>query len=127
MSDDPRRGGHEPIEEAADATRRTRLANERTYLAWLRTGFTSLAVALAAGKVVPELADTEHWPYEMLGVGFALLGIACIGYGYQRERAIEAALNKGEFAPIARGSSLLLAAGGLSLGVLTAVLIVFRA
>ena len=35
-------------DQAQDATRRTRLANERTYLAWWRTGLTSLAVSLAA-------------------------------------------------------------------------------
>ena len=87
----------------------------------------SLAVALAAGKVVPEIAHTERWPYELLGVGFALLGIACIGYGYRRERDIDEALNRGEFAPIARGSSLLLTAGGVSLGLLTFVLIIVRA
>ncbi|MET0972771.1 MAG: DUF202 domain-containing protein, partial [Thermoleophilaceae bacterium] len=29
-----------------DVTRRTRLANERTYLAWLRTGLTAFAVSL---------------------------------------------------------------------------------
>ncbi len=119
--------GTEPIEEAADATRRTRLANERTYLAWLRTGFTALAVSLAAGKVVPELAHTERWPYELLGVGFALLGVACIGYGYRRERDIDDALSQGKFAPIARTSSLLLAVGGVSLGILTFVLILVRA
>lgn len=124
---DPRTAGTEPVEEAADATRRTRLANERTYLAWLRTGFTALAVSLAAGKVVPELAHTERWPYELLGVGFALLGVACIGYGYRRERDIEAALDQGKFAPIARTSSLLLAVGGVSLGILTFVLILVRA
>ncbi len=36
-----------------DATRRTRLANERTYLAWLRGGLTALAVALGAGPSPP--------------------------------------------------------------------------
>ena len=38
-----------------DASRRTRLAGERTMLAWLRTALTALAVGLAAGKIVPEL------------------------------------------------------------------------
>jgi putative membrane protein len=127
VSDDPRRYAPEPIEEAADATRRTRLANERTYLAWWRTGLTALAVSLAAGKVVPELSHTSaKWPYEMLGAGFALLGIACIGYGYRREHDIEEALNRGEFAPIDRKSSLLLTIGGVSLGTLTFVLILVR-
>ena len=37
-----------------DATRRTRLANERTYLAWWRTGLTALAVGIGIGKLVPE-------------------------------------------------------------------------
>src|ERR1043166_8707504 len=46
------RGG---IDEARDATRRTRLASERTYLAWWRTGLTAFAVAFGAGRVVPEL------------------------------------------------------------------------
>lgn len=124
---DPRTAGTEPVEEAADATRRTRLANERTYLAWLRTGFTALAVALAAGKVVPELAHTERWPYELLGVGFAILGVACMWYGYRREREIEDALIHGKFAPIGTRSSLLLTVGGVTLGLLTFVLIVARA
>ena len=39
-----------------DASRRTLLAVERTYLAWWRTGLTSFAVGLGAGKVVPALA-----------------------------------------------------------------------
>ena len=45
--------GRRTFDEAGDATRRTRLANERTYLAWWRTGLTSLAVGLGAGKLVP--------------------------------------------------------------------------
>src|SRR5438309_1899774 len=36
--------------EPVDASRRTRLANERTYLAWLRSSLTALAVAVGAGK-----------------------------------------------------------------------------
>ncbi len=126
MSDDSRRAGHEPNEDAIDATRRTRLANERTYLAWWRTGLTSLAVSLAAGKVVPQLAHTKKWPYELLGAGFALLGIACIAYAYQRQQNIEAALDRGEFAPHDQRSSLLLTCGGVALGILTFVLIVVR-
>lgn len=36
-----------------DALRRTRLASERTYLAWYRTGFTAFAVSIGVAKVVP--------------------------------------------------------------------------
>jgi uncharacterized membrane protein YidH (DUF202 family) len=35
------------MDEGADAVRRTRLANERTYLAWWRTALTAFAVSIA--------------------------------------------------------------------------------
>jgi len=71
-----------------DPVRRTMLAVERTYLAWWRTGLTAFAVALATARVVPELAKAKHqWPYTVIGIGFALMGIACISYAEQRRRA----------------------------------------
>jgi putative membrane protein len=106
------------FDESLDATRRTRLANERTYLAWWRTGLTSLAVALAAGKVVPDLTDTSStWPYQAVGAGFALLGIACIAYGLRRERQVERALLQGEFVPPEPAMAFGLTAAGILLGV----------
>src|SRR5438034_1320135 len=66
--------GRRALDELGDATRRTRLANERTYLAWWRTGLTAIAVSLAAGRVVPTLAHATAWPYELAGAGFAVLG-----------------------------------------------------
>jgi putative membrane protein len=110
--------------DAEDATRRTRLANERTYLAWWRTGLTSIAVSLAAGKVVPQLADaTEQWPYEVIGAGFALIGTACIGYGLLRERAVESALMRGDFVPPDRTWTVVMTAAGVLLGVFTLALV----
>ena len=52
--------GRASFDEARDATRRTRLANERTYLAWWRTGLTTFAVSVAAGRLVPELSCREN-------------------------------------------------------------------
>jgi putative membrane protein len=112
------------FDEAQDATRRTRLANERTYLAWWRTGLTALAVSLAAGKVVPQLAKSHStWPYQLVGAGSALLGIACIGYGLRRERQIDAALMRGEFVAADRGFTVVMTVGGVLLGVLTLALV----
>lgn len=76
------------------AVQRTRLANERTQLAWLRTGFTAFAVALGVGNVVPALTDAERWPFVAVGSGFALLGIALVVFGQRRyaapdDRALE--------------------------------------
>jgi uncharacterized membrane protein YidH (DUF202 family) len=75
--------------QVEDATRRTRLATERTYLAWWRTGLAALAVGLAAGKIVPELSSGASWPYELLGVGYSLLGLAFITYGHRRQHVVE--------------------------------------
>jgi putative membrane protein len=110
-------------DQAQDATRRTRLANERTYLAWWRTGLTSLAVSLAAGKVVPQLSNTHHtWPYQVIGAGFAVIGIGCIAYGLRRERQVEAALMRGEFVPPDRAWTLAMTVAGVLLGVFTLVM-----
>jgi putative membrane protein len=85
------------FDEAGDATRRTRLANERTYLAWWRTGLTAFAVSLGAGKLVPALTDETRWPYVVVGVGFALLGVAFVAYGFRRQRLVERAVARGEY------------------------------
>lgn len=67
------------------ADRRTSLAGERTLLAWWRTGLTALAVALAVGRLLPELAThATRWPYAALGIGFALYGIAMFLIGTRR-------------------------------------------
>ena len=71
------RGG----DELGDGLRRTWLASERTYLAWLRTGLASFAVSIGVGKVVPALTGGAQWPYAVLGVAFALLGVGLVGYG----------------------------------------------
>jgi putative membrane protein len=113
------------MDETEDAIARTRLASERTQLAWWRTGLTGVAVALAIGRVVPELADTStQWPYTAIGVGFALYGIALIAYGTARARQLDAALSRGGSVP-AHGLVLTaLTAAGVGLAVATAVLIV---
>lgn len=86
-------------DDAEDATRRTRLANERTYLAWWRTGLTALAVSLGTGKLIPALTPGVRWPYTVAGIGFALVGLTFIGYASVRHRRVEQALARGEFAP----------------------------
>ncbi len=81
----------------ADATRRTHLASERTYLAWWRTGLTALTVGIGAGKIVPALTSGTTWPYTVAGAGYALLGVICIVYAAVRRREVEEALARGEF------------------------------
>jgi putative membrane protein len=118
-------GVPEPVVgETIDATRRTRLANERTYLAWWRTALTAFAVSLAVGKIVPDVAAKGDWPYALAGAWYALLGVVFLVLGLRRERAVEAALECGIFEPLGRWAVLGLAARGVGLGVLTFVLVV---
>jgi putative membrane protein len=107
-----------------DATRRTRLANERTYLAWWRTGLATLAVSFAAGRLVPELSGGPRWPFEVIGVAFALIGIALIVYGYRRHEEVEAALDRGDYARLPGGVTVFFALAGAVLGLATIVVVV---
>jgi len=107
-----------------DATRRTYLANERTYLAWWRTGLTCLAVAFGAGRIVPALGHHARWPYALLGVGFALLGIAFMGLGSRRQREVNEAIARGEFADLDDRLTGALTAAGALMGIGVLILVV---
>jgi putative membrane protein len=106
-----------------DATRRTRLASERTYLAWWRTGLTTLAVSFGAGKLVPELSSGAAWPFEAIGVAFALVGFGMIVYAYVRQTRVDQALARGEFAPFDERAGLVFTVVGALLAVATIVVI----
>jgi uncharacterized membrane protein YidH (DUF202 family) len=112
------------FDETRDATRRTRLATERTYLAWWRTGLAAFAVGVASGRLVPELSSGAAWPFEAIGVGFALVGLLFIAYAYVRQKQVETALARGDYAPFDARAGLVFAALGLLLGLATIVVIV---
>jgi putative membrane protein len=82
---------------AGDATRRTRLANERTYLAWWRTGLTAFAVSIGAGRLVPAVAGGPQTLYSVVGVLFALIGILVILYGRRRGREVDVSISEGRY------------------------------
>jgi putative membrane protein len=108
-----------------DASRRTRLANERTYLAWYRTGLTALAVGIGVGRVVPEVTDSASRGYELVGAGYGALGIALLVAGVYRSRNVETALTEGGYAPLSTALSLGLATAGVVLGAATFLLVLF--
>ena len=123
MSNDPF-DPDRPI-DPRDYTRRTLLANERTYLAWWRTGITAIAAALAAARVVPELSNAKHeWPYTVMGVGFTLIGIICFVYGHIRREQVDRAVREGTFAELSHVVTLVISIGGAILAVGLVVLII---
>jgi putative membrane protein len=91
----PARGGR--FDADGDATRRTHLANERTYLAWWRTGLACMAGSLGVGRVVPALTTGSEVLAAIAGVVFGLLGIACFVYGVMRYRQVEEAVRSGQY------------------------------
>ena len=111
--------------EVADVTRRTRLAAERTWLAWWRTGIAAAAAALAVGGLVPQLVGGAHWPYVALGVGYALAAIAMFALGAFRTRAVERALTEGTYVPLAPEWVFVLSAAGVVLAVGTLAVVLF--
>jgi putative membrane protein len=114
-------------QETADAHRRTRLANERTYLAWWRGGLTALAVSVGAGALVPDITSATRWPFVVLGVGFGLLAIAFIAYGVHRHRQVEQALARGGFAPLETRVAAALGLLGIVLALLTIAVVILEA
>ena len=114
------------LDEVRDAIRRTRLANERTYLAWWRTGLTTFAVSFGAGRLVPQLSGGPNWAFQLIGVAFALVGVAFVTYGYLRYREVESALSRGEYTSLADRAALIFGGVGALLGVATIVLVLLR-
>lgn len=83
--------------EDKDATRRTQLAGERTFLSWWRSGLTALGVSLAIARVVPALGHQTRWPYAAVGALYALFGLGMMVYGAMRQRDLEQGIERGEF------------------------------
>lgn len=116
----PARGELDP----RDYSRRTLLANERTFLAWWRTGITAIAAGLAAAQLVPRIAEpVRQWPYTVVGVALALAGTLCIGYGEWRRIAVDRAVRRGDFAEVSGPITGTISAVGVLIGLGLAVLI----
>lgn len=106
--------------------RRTRLAEERTYLAWLRTGLATFAISLGTAKVVPALSRSSVvWPYTAIGSAFALIGVLLVLYGFARHKSLERAISIGSFelpdSRLVLALSLAVAALGVALIITVAV------
>ena len=107
------------FDQDGDATRRTWLAGERTVLAWLRTGLTATAVALAVGKVVPDLRDGgTTWPFVVLGAGYGLLGVMIVAYGLHRGREVDRAIRAGRWLTLDDRAMGLIGGLAIALGIL---------
>ena len=108
-----------------DVTRRTRLAAERTWLAWWRSGIAAATAAVGVGGVVPSLVDGERTPYIVLGAGYAVLAAVIFVGAALRQRQVERALADGRYEDVGhwRVLALTLMATALALGTLVIIVV----
>ena len=86
-----------------DPTRRTYLAAERTLLAWWRTGFAAIAVALAVGRLLPDIAHLRRGPFVALGIGWVIVACGLLAAGSVRQRRGHRAITSGGYLHLGSG------------------------
>jgi putative membrane protein len=95
------------------------LANERTFLAWIRTALAFMAAAIGIDQLTPDLA-----PLLFRSVLVTLLGLTAAGlsyYAYRRWAANERAMRHDAALPFPK--ALLWLSSGLSAGVMLTLVI----
>jgi hypothetical protein len=75
---------------------------------------------------VPELAGGTLWPYELIGAGFGVLGVAFIAFAFIRQRRVEEALRTGGYAALDDRIALALTIVGSLLGVGTILIVIVQ-
>jgi putative membrane protein len=76
------------------------LANERTLLAWLRTGLALVAGGVAVATYAPDLG--VRWGSAAIALALVLAGLGTALAGYRRWRGNEAAIHAGLPLPAGR-------------------------
>jgi putative membrane protein len=76
------------------------LANERTLLAWLRTGLALVAGGVAVATYAPDLG--ARWGSSAVALALVLIGLGAAIAGYRRWRANEEAIRRGRPLPASR-------------------------
>jgi putative membrane protein len=87
-----------------DVDARFSLANERTFLAWIRTALASIAGGVAAAKALSFDHEVLRW---VVAVPPILAGALMAGLAPQRWRSTQQALDAARPIPIGRGVALL--------------------
>jgi putative membrane protein len=96
------------------------LANERTLLAWLRTGLALVAGGVAVATYAPDLG--ARWGSAAAALALVVLGLVTGLAGYGRWRANEAAIRAG--APLPESRLVPVVAVGLAAVVVLVVVLV---
>jgi putative membrane protein len=106
--------------KGADPDARFSLANERTFLAWIRTSLALLAGAVGVAQFATDLGPA--WARRVVGGMLAVAGFAMAATAYRRWRNNEVAMRLG--LPLPMTSALLIVAAAMSFVALSVVLLV---
>lgn len=121
--DQRRRGPHQhlvppdPRAHGIDPDYRFSLANERTFLAWIRTSLALAAGGLGAASLLDDFPGEE-----ILGIGLLLLSFVTAAMSYRRWALAETAIRLDE--PLPDSKLPVLLAGGVALIVIASAVLV---
>jgi putative membrane protein len=106
------------LQDNVGSLARDHLANERTFLAWVRTSLAVIGLGVLLGKLI----QTEGLSAEIIGLAMVAFGAAMLAYSVVRFERVASLLNVQQFAA-ARWGPLLLAGLGMAVAVGAAVLL----
>ena len=111
-----------PEKPDVESRTRTHLANERTYLAWFRTGITLIALGLAAAQFLTRDVVAGIPIVRLLATVLVLTGIFLVGVGAWRYTKGRAHIDAMDFRP-ARRSIVVSSIAAIVTGVIAIVFI----
>ncbi|KAJ8652942.1 hypothetical protein O0I10_011404 [Lichtheimia ornata] len=109
--------------ENTGAVARDHLANERTFLAWMRTSFSTISVGVGITQLFRLQETAIQRIGQLLGVGFILMGALYLALGCTRFFHAQSAMTKGYF-PATRG--IIMTTFGVTLAALTILLVIVQ-
>ena len=112
------------VPEESEPDYRFTLANERTFLAWLRTALSLLAAGVALDQFVPQLGAPGV--RAALGAALGLLSVLAAVGGWLRWSRVQRLMRRGQPLPVAR-TGVVLALGLAVVGIVVSVLVVVGA
>lgn len=98
---------------------RDHLANERTYLAWLRTALAAMALGLG----IAGFANSTSTSSVASGSILVAVGVAGVYYGTMRYRHVNREIESGTYATGSRATAALVASTVLTIAVVAALLV----
>ena len=121
--DEIQKGSVAAVSERRRPDTQAELANERTYLAWLRTGLALMAVGVAAERILP--AEGIIWARQLIGVSLILAGVLTAGLARWRWQRVDRAVRAGD--PIPRPNLGYLVTAAIVLNGLATIVLLLRA